>query len=172
MTQCVCRSTLAAEASLLADVIEATDWPTALLHEAMNRQDNLYLKNWQDEVKPRRRAYETDAQFVCDDLTKERTRQSNRKRMATEGALLRETMRQPGASARRIGGLQNIADVFTRFGADKGYFWKTMRDSRFSQVQDAGCVAIKVTVKVSKDAAKQNRRLAAAEIVGKSSGSE
>ena len=160
---------LAAEASHLADAIEATDWPAVLPHEALYRQDNLDLK---DAVKPRRRAYATNAQSVYDDLTKDGTSQSNRKRMATEGALLRETMRQPGAYARWIDGLQNVADVVSRFGADKGYFWKTMRDSRFSLVQDAGCAAIKVTAKVSKDAAKQNRRLAAAEIVGRSSGSE
>ena len=92
-------------------------------------------------------------------------------------------MRQPGASARWIDGLQNIADVLTKLGADKVYFWKTMKDSRFSLVQEAGCAAIKEvkraqraarkqTAKVNKDAEKQARRLAVAEIVGDGSDSE
>ncbi len=120
----------------------------------------------------RKRAYVTDAQSVYDYLTKDGTSQSKDKRMAIEGAPLRETMRQPRAYARWIDELQNVADMVSRFGADKGYFRKTMRDGRFSLVQDAGCAAIKVTAKVSKDAAKQNRRLAAAEIVSKGSSSE
>ena len=112
-----------------------------LLHEALHGQDDLDLKNWQNAVNLRRRADVTDAQSVYDYLTKDGT-MSNDKRMATEGALLRETMRQPSASARWIDGLQNIADVFTKLGADKVDFWKNMRDSRFSLVQDAGCAAI------------------------------
>ena len=125
----------------------------------------------------------TDAQSVYDYLTKDGTSQSKDKRMAIEGALLRETMRQPGASARWIDGLQNIADVLTKIGADKVYFWKTMRDSRFSLVQDAGCAAIKetkraqraarkVTAKVDKDAAKEVRRQHAAKEVGAGRSSE
>jgi hypothetical protein len=181
MTQRVCRSTLAAEASHLADAIEATDWLAVLLHEALFGRDNLDLKNWQNAVNLRKRAYVTDAQSVYDYLTKDGTSQSKDKRMAIEGALLRETMRQPNASARWIDGLQNIADVLTKIGADKGYFWKIMKDSRFSLVQDAGCAAIKevkraqraarkVTAKVSKDAEKEQRRQQAAEMVGDGDG--
>ena len=171
MTQRVCRSTLAAGASHRADGFEATDWPALLLHEALYGQDDLALKNWQNAVNLRRRTDVTDAQYVYGYLTKDGTT-SNDKRMATESALLRETMRQPSASARWIGGLQNIADVFTKRRADKMHFGKDMRDSRLSLVQDAGCAAIKVTARLNKDAAEQNGRLNAAESVGRSSGSE
>ena len=46
MTQRVCRSTLAAEASLLAEAVEAVDWAAVALQEILRGQINL--KKWQE----------------------------------------------------------------------------------------------------------------------------
>lgn len=107
----VCRSTLAAEASHLAEAVQTGDWIAVLLEEAMT--GNVDLKNWSEVVEARARVYVTDARSVFDYLTKDSTSTSSDKRMAIEGALLRETVKRPGASVRWIDGMQNIADVLT-----------------------------------------------------------
>ena len=118
-TKRVCRSTLAAEAAHLAEAVEAGDWLAVLLAEAL--EGDIDLKNWDKIVESRERVYVTDARSVFDYLSKESTRASSDKRMAIEGALLRETVRRPNAHTRWIDGEQNMANILTRFGADKGF---------------------------------------------------
>ena len=70
-----------------------------LLEEALTGE--VDLRNWPEVIKQRRRATSSD------------------KRMAIEGALLRETVRQEGADVLWIDGVQNIANVLTKHGAEK-----------------------------------------------------
>ena len=117
-TKRVCRSTLAAEASHLAEAVEAGDWAIVLLEEALTGQ--VDLKNWDKLIEKRSRAYATDARSVFDYLAKDTTSTSSDKRMAIEGALLRETVRTDNnAHVRWIDGQQNIANVLTKANAEK-----------------------------------------------------
>ncbi|CAE7715141.1 RE1 [Symbiodinium necroappetens] len=125
-TKRVCRSTLAAEASHLAEAVETGDWVTVLLEEAL--VGDLDLKNWPKILERRDRIYVTDARSVFDYLQKDSTSTSSDKRMAIEGALLRETVRKPRAHVRWIDGMQNIADVLTKAQADKSILRQFMRD--------------------------------------------
>eukprot|EP00435_Cladocopium_sp_Y103_P033942 s1186_g8.t1 len=132
-TKRVCRSTLAAEASHLAEAVEAGDWITVLLEEALTGQ--LDLRNWSDLVERRQRVYVTDARSVYDYLQKDATSTSTDKRMAIEGALLRETCRKPGSHVKWIDGLQNIANVLTKHGAEKDTLRAFLRDGMMSLQQ-------------------------------------
>ncbi|CAJ1341757.1 unnamed protein product [Effrenium voratum] len=96
-TKRVCRSTLAAEASHLAEAVEAGDWICILLEEALT--GSLDLRNWQETIHRRQRVYVTDAKSVYDYLQREATSTSTDKRMAIEGALLRETEHVPDSWA-------------------------------------------------------------------------
>ena len=116
-TKRVCRSTLAAEASHLAEAVECGDWCACLLEEALTGDSNL--KDWPSVIQRRVRVYVTDARSVYDYLQKDATSTSTDKRMAIEGALLRETVRQPNALVRWIDGVQNIANVLTKANAEK-----------------------------------------------------
>ena len=140
-TKRVCRSTLAAEASHLAEAVEAGDWCICLLEEALTGQ--LDLKNWPDVIRRRRRVYVTDARSVYDYLHKDATSTSTDKRMAIEGALLRETVRQEGAMVRWIDGMQNIADVLTKALTDKTFLKQFLRDGLISLVQTPENQALK-----------------------------
>ena len=133
VTKRVCRSTLAAEASHLAEAVEAGDWIIVLLEEALSGE--VDLKNWQEVIERRQRVYVTDARSVYDYLQKDATSTSTDKRMAIEGALLRETVRRHGASVRWIDGMQNIADVLTKENAEKDTLREFMRTGRLSLVQ-------------------------------------
>ena len=134
-TKRVCRSTLAAEASHLAEAVEAGDWVTALLEEALN--GNIDLRNWSSVIEKRQRVYVTDAKSVFDYLQKDATSTSSDKRMAIEGALLRETVRKPGSSVRWIDGMQNIANVLTKANAEKETLREFLRTGTMSLVQTA-----------------------------------
>ena len=114
MTQRVCRSTLAAEASHLANAVEAVDWATIVLQEIL--KGKLNLKRWQEAATATPRFWATDCKSVYDYLTKEGTSMSKDKRMAIEGALLKETLRSPCTTLRWIDGSQNLADVLTCLG--------------------------------------------------------
>ncbi|CAK0828997.1 unnamed protein product, partial [Prorocentrum cordatum] len=142
MTQRVCRSTLAAEATHLADAVEAVDWAAVLFREAMNV--SVDLLNWQGEVQRLPRFWATDAKSVYDHLTKEGSAKSKDKRMAIEGALLREVLRCENTHLRWIDGSQNIADVLTKLGVDKVYLYKVLREAKWSLVQDPAAAAIKM----------------------------
>ncbi|CAK0894249.1 unnamed protein product [Prorocentrum cordatum] len=142
MTQRVCRSTLAAEASHLADAVEAVDWAAVLFREATNV--SVDLLNWQGEVQRLPRFWATDAKSVYDHLTKEGSAKSKDKRMAIEGALLREVLRCENTHLRWIDGSQNIADVLTKLGVDKVYLYKVLREAKWSLVQGPAAAAIKM----------------------------
>ncbi|CAK0848557.1 unnamed protein product, partial [Prorocentrum cordatum] len=142
MTQRVCRSTLAAEASHLADAVEAVDWAAVLFREAMNV--SVDWLNWQGEVQRLPRFWATDAKSVYDHLTKGGSAKSKDKRMAIEGALLREVLRCENTHLRWIDGSQNIADVLTKLGVDKVYLHKVLREAKWSLVQDPAAAAIKM----------------------------
>ncbi|CAK0904737.1 unnamed protein product [Prorocentrum cordatum] len=148
MTQRVCRSTLAAEASHLADAVEAVDWAAVLFREAMNVSVNLL--NWQGEVLRLPRFWATDAKSVYDHLTKEGSTKSKDKRMAIEGALLREGLRCENTHLRWIDGSQNIADVLTKLGVDKVYLYKVLREAKWSLVQDPAAAAFKMRKSVQR----------------------
>ena len=126
LTKRVCRSTLAAEAGHLADAVEHGDWLIVFLQEMLDGY--VDLRNWEQVVSQRKRVYVTDARSVYDYLSKDGTSTSSDKRMAIEGALLRETVKRPNAHVRWIDGLQNIADILTKFGADEEVFKQFMRD--------------------------------------------
>ncbi|CAK0861813.1 unnamed protein product [Prorocentrum cordatum] len=142
MTQRVCRSTLAAEASHLADAVEAVDWAAVLFREAMNV--SVDLLNRQGEVQRLPRFWATDAKSVYDHLTKEGSTKSKDKRMAIEGALLREVLRCENTHLRWIDDSQNIADVLTKLGVDKVYLYKVLREAKWSLVQDPAAAALKM----------------------------
>ena len=141
VTKRVCRSTLAAEASHLAEAVEAGDWCAVLLEEALTGE--IDLQNWPLVVQKRQRVYVTDARSVYDYLQKDATSTSTDKRMAIEGALLRETVRQPGAAVRWIDGMQNIADVLTKSNAEKDTLRDFMRNGMTSLVQTEKNKALK-----------------------------
>ena len=119
-TQRVCRSTLAAEASHLADSVEASEWLAVLLAEL--NTPTLNLQDWQAAVHSRTRVFLTDAKSVFDYVTLEGTSHSRDKRMAIEGALLREAMAQPRTSLKWVDGSQNLADIVTKDHCDLDYF--------------------------------------------------
>lgn len=133
MTKRVCRSTLAAEASHVAEAVGAGDWAAVLLEEALS--GDVDLQNWSSVVQQRTRVYVTDARSVYDYLQKDATSTSTDKRMAIEGALLREAVRLPGAHVRWIDGLQNFADVLTKALADKTVLREFLKTGKFSLVQ-------------------------------------
>ena len=68
---------------------------------------------------------------------------SNDKRMAIEGALLKEVLRQRGATLRWVDGSQNVADVLTKLSVDKTYLYKVLREARWSLVQDQAAARAK-----------------------------
>ena len=98
--------------------MEAGDWLAVLLDEALHGEQDL--KRWDRIVEQRKRVYVTDSQSVFDYLHKDSTSTSSDKRMAIEGALLRETVRRPHAEVRWIDGEQNLADILTKPRVDKG----------------------------------------------------
>ena len=87
MEQRVCRSTLAVEASHLADVVDAVDWATMVLRDVI--QPHVRLSNWQAEVARTPRCWTAGAKSVYGHHMEEGTSKSKGKRMAIEGALLR-----------------------------------------------------------------------------------
>ena len=132
-TKRVCRSTLAAEASHLAEAVEAGDWLIVLLEEALSGE--VDLKNWSKVIEKRPRVYVTDARSVFDYLHRDATSTSTDKRMAIEGALLRETVRRDNAHTRWIDGMQNIANVLTKSNAEKETLKEFLRTGLMSLVQ-------------------------------------
>ncbi|CAK0789613.1 unnamed protein product [Prorocentrum cordatum] len=142
MTQRVRRSTLAAEASHLVDAVEAVDWAAVLFREAMNV--SVDLLNWQGEVQRLPRFWATDAKSVYDRLTKEGSTKSKDKRMAIEGALLREVLRCEDTRLRWIDGSQNIADVLAKLGVGKVYLYKVPREAKWRSVQGPAAAALKM----------------------------
>ena len=133
VTKRVCRSTLAAEASHLAEAVETGDWIIVLMEEALT--GHVDLRNWTDIIEKRPRVYVTDARSVYDYLQKDANSTSSDKRMAIEGALLRETVRRDNAFVRWIDGQQNIADVLTKFNAAKDMLKAFLKDGMMSLVQ-------------------------------------
>ena len=55
--------------------------------------------------------------------------------MAIEGALLRETVRQPNAEVRWIDGQQNISNVLTKANAEKETLKEFLKEGRTTLVQ-------------------------------------
>ena len=133
LTKRVCRSTLAAEASHLAEAVETGDWIIVLLEEALTGK--VDLRNWTDIIEKRPRVYVTDARSVFDYLQRDANSTSSDKRMAIEGALLRETVRRDNAHVKWIDGMQNVADVLTKSNADKETLKAFLRDGMMSLVQ-------------------------------------
>lgn len=93
------------------------------------------MKDWPSVVQRRQRAYVTDARSVFDYLQKDSISTSSDKRMAIEDALLRETVRQPGASVRWVDGMQNIANVLTKANAEEETLKEFLRDGVMTLVQ-------------------------------------
>ena len=69
--------------------------------------------------------------------------QQRQKRMAIDGALLKEGMRQPKTELKWIIGLQNISDILTKDGADMEYFRRFLQDNSVSWTQDPASAQIK-----------------------------
>ena len=152
-TKRVCRSTLAAEASHLSEAVEAGDWLAVLLDEALHGEQDL--KRWDRIVEQRKRVYVTDSQSVFDYLHKDSTSTSSDKRMAIEGALLRETVRRPHAEVRWIDGEQNLADILTKPRVDKGLLMEFMRTGLLSLVQTEANKELKEKKRAQRQARKK-----------------
>ena len=102
------------------------------MEEAMT--GDIDLRNWPEVIQRRKRVYVTDARSVYDYLHKD-TSTSTDKRIAIEGALLRETVRQKNAFSRWIDGMQNIANVLTKSNAEKDTLREFLRSGVTSLVQ-------------------------------------
>ena len=135
MTTRVCRSTLAAEASHLAAAVETADWVAMLVAELRTRCQ-LDLARWSEHVDEVQRVWVTDAKSVYDHLTKESSTAAKDRRMAIEGALLRETLARRNAGLRWVDGSQNVADILTKLVLEEDYFWCFIRDAAWSLVQE------------------------------------
>lgn len=142
LTQRVCRSTLAAEASHLASAMEITDWVAMLLCE-FRLGAKCDLRAWPRHVESITRIWVTDARSVYDHLMKESVSSSKDKRMAIEAALLRETVSKPTAHLRWTDGSQNVADVLTKLNVDDSYFLEFLRTAKWTLVQDPLAAAAK-----------------------------
>ena len=119
-TKRVCRSTLAQRRAIWQrqwklEIGSLSCWRN---EEALT--GNMNLRSWPEVVERRQRVYVTDAKSVYDYLQKDATSSSSGKRMAIEGALLRETVRRPGAHVKWIDGMQNIANVVTKCDQGRG----------------------------------------------------
>lgn len=68
---------------------------------------------------------------------------SRDKRMAIEGALLKEALRQPNTDLRWVDGMQNLSDIVTKEGVDLEYFRHYMRTNLLTIQQDEAAVKIK-----------------------------
>ncbi|CAK9062808.1 unnamed protein product [Durusdinium trenchii] len=115
--------------------------PEKLKLEALSGE--LNLKDWPAVIQRRKRVYVTDARSVYDCLQKDATSTSTDKRMALEGALLREIVRQPQAFVRWIDGMQNVANVLTKSGAEKDTLREFLREGMMSLVQSEANKKIK-----------------------------
>lgn len=142
LTQRVCRSTLAAEASHLVSTMEITDWVAMLVCEFRFGR-NCDLRSWPHHVESINRVWVTDARSVYDHLTKESVSASKDKRMAIEAALRRETLSKPTAHLWWIDGSQNVADVLTKLNVDESYFLEFLRTATWTLVQDPLAAAAK-----------------------------
>ena len=151
-TKRVCRSTLAAEAAHLAEAVEHGDWLIVVLAEALYGQ--IDLKNWEKIVEERKRVYVTDARSVYDYLGRDSTSTSSDRRMALEGALLRETVRRRNAEVRWIDGEQNMSNILTKAKADMGVLFEYLREGKLCLTQTEA----NKRVKEKKRAQRQNRR--------------
>ena len=112
-----------------------------LIEEALT--GNLDLRNWPEIIEKRDRAYVTDARSVFDYLQRDATSTSTDKRMAIEGALLRETVKKPKSHVRWMDGQQNFSDVLTKATADKEVLRKFLKDGYISLVQTPENAALK-----------------------------
>eukprot|EP00435_Cladocopium_sp_Y103_P062943 s518_g24.t1 len=111
-TKRVCRSTLAAEASHLAEAEECGDSVTVLIEETLT--GDVDLKNWSSLIERRERVYVTDAKSVYDYLQRDAAPTGMDKRMATEGAL--GNLQKRGSVCVAFGGEPRGAD-FVRVSA-------------------------------------------------------
>ena len=106
-------------------------------------KEKFDLKRWQEVVQSRDRFFMTNAKSVYDYVSLDGTSLSKDRRMAIEGALLKEGMRKPHTELKWIDGLQNISDVLTKDGADMEYFRKFLHDNLVSWQQDPASQQIK-----------------------------
>ena len=134
LTRRVCRSTLAAEAAHLAEGVEQADWLCVFMAEILD-EEPVSMRNWQDAVDRRKRIWCVDAKSVYDYLTKEGTGHARDRRMAIEGALLKEALQREKAVLRWIDGTQNIADILTKIGVDKTYLKHVLNTGIWTLVQ-------------------------------------
>ena len=72
-----------------------------------------------------------------------------------EGALLRETLRRPGAEVRWIDGEQNLADILTKRRVDKGLLMEFMRTGLLSLVQTEANKELKEKKRAQRQARKK-----------------
>ena len=105
-------------------------------------------------MEERPRIYVTDARSVFDCLGKDSTSTSSDRRMALEGALLRETVRRRNAAVRWIDGEQNMANILTKAKADMNVLFEFLRDGKICLVQTEA----NKQIKEKKRAQRQNRR--------------
>ena len=142
LTRRVCRSKLAAEAAHLAEGVEQADWLCVFMAEVLD-EEPVSMRNWQDAVDRRKRIWCVDARSVYDYLTKEGTGHTKDRRMAIEGALLKEALQREKAVLRWIDGTQNIADILTKIGVDKAYLIHVLSTGMWTLVQQREAARMK-----------------------------
>ena len=82
-------------------------------------------------------------QSVYDYVNIEGGSHSSDKRMAIEGALLREGMPQPRTELKWVDGSQNLADILTKSGACMDYMREYLRSCLITWTQCAAAVRVK-----------------------------
>ena len=95
------------------------------------RQPDLNLREWQTYIDQTKQIWITDAKSVYDYPNKESNGGPCKdKRMAIEGALLKESLCRPKKELKWIDGSKTISDVLTKRGLGKSYVRKVVKEAR------------------------------------------
>lgn len=117
MTERVCRSMLAADASYLTAAMEITEL-VAMLWCEFRLGVRCDLRCSPRCMECVTRAWAIDDVSMCDHLVKESLSASKDKRMASEAALLNETLAKLAAHLQWIDSSKSVADVLTKPSVD------------------------------------------------------
>ena len=108
------------------------------------RQSDFDLREWQTYIDRTKQIWITDAKSVFEYLNNESSGgPSKDKRMAIEGALLKESLCRPNKELKLIDGTQNIPELLTKRGLDKSYVRKVVEEGRWTCSRDPYVVAVK-----------------------------
>ena len=166
-TKRVCRSTLAAEASHLAEAVEAGDWIIVVLEEALTGKVDFAELAGGYPTAP------ADLRYRCPVRFRLFCKRTPPAPAPTRGWLLKEhcfarRFAQPGADVKWIDGQQNMSNVLTKSGADKEGLKEFLRDGLIGLTQSEANRRLKAKqqeqrakrkiVKKANDGARQQQR--------------